>query len=113
MSMRLILGRTHAGTLPPHLGSEWHGRLRRGEDAQRPISGLSLPFKIAWRETGATEVETRRATPTTRAADASGRFPSSSICIHAGFNAGIRAYFLRLADRESPRVAWLDATLPA
>jgi hypothetical protein len=40
-----------------------------------------------------------------------GKFPAGSINIDAGFNAAIRAYFLRLAGQESPRVAWLDATL--
>src|SRR5450759_3051186 len=40
-----------------------------------------------------------------------GKFPGGSIYINAGFNAAIRAYFRRLADRESPRMAWLDATL--
>jgi thymidylate kinase len=40
-----------------------------------------------------------------------GKFPDGSIYIDAGFNAAIRAYFRRLAGRESPRVAWLDATL--
>jgi thymidylate kinase len=40
-----------------------------------------------------------------------GKFPRDSIYIDARFNAAIRAYFLRLASRKSPRVAWLDATL--
>ncbi len=40
-----------------------------------------------------------------------GKFPAGSIYIDARFNAAIRAYFRRLAGRESPRVAWLDATL--
>jgi hypothetical protein len=40
-----------------------------------------------------------------------GKFPSGSIYLDATFNAAIRSYFLRLADQESSRVAWLDATL--
>ena len=40
-----------------------------------------------------------------------GKFPRRSIYRDARFNAGFRGYFLRLAGRESPRVAWLDATL--
>jgi hypothetical protein len=40
-----------------------------------------------------------------------GKFGSGSIYIDAVFNAAIRSYFLRLAGRESPRVAWLGATL--
>lgn len=39
------------------------------------------------------------------------KFPSGSIYIDAAFNAAIRSYFLRLAGQESPRMAWLDATL--
>src|SRR6266566_4464668 len=40
-----------------------------------------------------------------------GKFAGGSIYTDARFNAAIRAYFRRLAGRESPRVAWLDATL--
>jgi thymidylate kinase len=40
-----------------------------------------------------------------------GKFPGGSTYIDAGFNAGIRAYFAWLAGQESPRLAWLDATL--
>jgi thymidylate kinase len=40
-----------------------------------------------------------------------GKFPPGSIYTDPAFNAAIRAYFSRLAGQESPRVAWLDATL--
>ncbi|HEY2576893.1 MAG TPA: hypothetical protein VGI74_11345 [Streptosporangiaceae bacterium] len=40
-----------------------------------------------------------------------GKFPPGSIYTDPDFNASIRAYFQRLADRKPPRVAWLDATL--
>jgi thymidylate kinase len=40
-----------------------------------------------------------------------GKFPAGSIYTDPAFNAAIRAYFSRLADQKSPRVAWLDATL--
>jgi hypothetical protein len=40
-----------------------------------------------------------------------GKFPPGSIYTDPAFNAAIRAYFSRLADQKSPRVAWLDATL--
>jgi thymidylate kinase len=40
-----------------------------------------------------------------------GKFAGGSIYIDPGFNAAIRSYFLRLADQEPSRVAWLDATL--
>jgi len=40
-----------------------------------------------------------------------GKFPPGSIYTDEDFNAAIRAYFRRLAGRETPRVAWLDATL--
>jgi thymidylate kinase len=40
-----------------------------------------------------------------------GKFPPGSIYVDPAFNAGIRAYFSRLAGRKSPHVAWLDATL--
>jgi thymidylate kinase len=40
-----------------------------------------------------------------------GKFPPGSIYTDPGFNAAIRAYFLRLAGQNTPRVAWLDATL--
>jgi thymidylate kinase len=40
-----------------------------------------------------------------------GKFPPGSIYTDQMFNAAIRAYFLRLAGRKTPRVAWLDATL--
>ena len=40
-----------------------------------------------------------------------GKLPYHSIYIDRGFNAAIRSYFLRLADLEPSRVAWLDATL--
>jgi thymidylate kinase len=40
-----------------------------------------------------------------------GKFAPGSIYTDPGFNAAIRSYFLRLAGRKTPRVAWLDATL--
>jgi thymidylate kinase len=40
-----------------------------------------------------------------------GKFPPGSIYTDPAFNAAIRAYFSRLAEQKSPRVAWLDATL--
>jgi thymidylate kinase len=40
-----------------------------------------------------------------------GKFPPGSIYTDPGFNAAVRAYFRRLADRKTPQVAWLDATL--
>lgn len=40
-----------------------------------------------------------------------GKFPADSIYIDPEFNTAIRAYFRRLADRKTPHVAWLDATL--
>jgi thymidylate kinase len=40
-----------------------------------------------------------------------GKFPPGSVYTDQTFNAAIRAYFRRLADRNAPRVAWLDATL--
>jgi thymidylate kinase len=40
-----------------------------------------------------------------------GKFPPGSIYIDESFNAAIRAYFQRLADRKTPHVAWLDGTL--
>jgi len=40
-----------------------------------------------------------------------GKFPDGSIYTDPEFNAAIRSYFLRLADREAPRVTWLDAML--
>lgn len=40
-----------------------------------------------------------------------GKFPSGSIYTDPDFNAAVRAYFRRLADRKTPPVAWLDATL--
>lgn len=40
-----------------------------------------------------------------------GKFPADSIYLDPVFNAAIRAYFLRLAGRKAPRVAWLDAML--
>jgi len=40
-----------------------------------------------------------------------GKFPPGSIYTDPGFNAAIRSYFLRLAGQNTPRLAWLDATL--
>jgi thymidylate kinase len=40
-----------------------------------------------------------------------GKFPSGSIYTDPDFNAAIRAYFWRLANRKTPQLAWLDATL--
>jgi len=40
-----------------------------------------------------------------------GKFPPGSIYTNPEFNASVRAYFRRLADRKTPQVAWLDATL--
>jgi thymidylate kinase len=40
-----------------------------------------------------------------------GKFPPGSIYTDPDFNAAVRAYFRRLADRKTPQVAWLDATL--
>jgi thymidylate kinase len=40
-----------------------------------------------------------------------GKFPPGSIYTDPDFNAAVRAYFRRLADGNTPRVAWLDATL--
>jgi hypothetical protein len=40
-----------------------------------------------------------------------GKFPPGSICTDPSFNAAIRSYFLRLAGRNTSRLAWLDATL--
>ena len=40
-----------------------------------------------------------------------GKFPPGSIYIDSQFNAAVRAYFVRLAAQNSPRLAWLDAML--
>jgi thymidylate kinase len=40
-----------------------------------------------------------------------GKFPPDSIFIDARLNAGIRAYFSRLAELADDRVMWLDATV--
>jgi thymidylate kinase len=40
-----------------------------------------------------------------------GKFPPGSIYTDPDFNAAVRAYFRRLADQETPHIAWLDATL--
>jgi thymidylate kinase len=40
-----------------------------------------------------------------------GKFPPGSIYTDPDFNAAVRAYFRRLADGNTPHVAWLDATL--
>ena len=40
-----------------------------------------------------------------------GKFPAGNLFIDPDFNAAIRSYFCRLAARETPRIAWLDATL--
>jgi thymidylate kinase len=40
-----------------------------------------------------------------------GKFPPGSIYTDPAFNAAIRSYFLRLAGQNTPRLAWLDATL--
>jgi thymidylate kinase len=42
-----------------------------------------------------------------------GKFEAGNIFLDAGFNEGIRAYFLRLASQEPQRVIWLDATVSA
>lgn len=40
-----------------------------------------------------------------------GKFQPGSIYTNQEFNAAIRVYFRRLADRKTPQIAWLDATL--
>jgi thymidylate kinase len=40
-----------------------------------------------------------------------GKFPPGSIYTDPAFNTAIRSYFLRLAGQNTPRLAWLDATL--
>lgn len=40
-----------------------------------------------------------------------GKFPPGSIYTNRDFNVAVRSYFRRLADRNTPQVAWLDATL--
>jgi thymidylate kinase len=40
-----------------------------------------------------------------------GKFPPTSIYINPRFNAAVRAYFVRLAGPNYPRVVWLDAML--
>lgn len=40
-----------------------------------------------------------------------GKFPPESLYIDPEFNAAIREYFRRLADRKTPHLDWLDATL--
>lgn len=40
-----------------------------------------------------------------------GKFPPGSLYVDPEFNAAIREYFRRLADRKAPHLDWLDATL--